>query len=133
MPEGNKTNWFTILITLSCLAVVIESFYTFFYQKNYDFIVETACDPTQEECIVRDCSNPDDCPPNQLSEFKRYYVNADDFVQCANEDCRQVCESGIIECEQITCEEDEEYSESCSMIGETMEEMETLETETAPL
>jgi len=106
-------NWFLWLISISCLAVILGAFYFFYYQKNYDFIVEVACDSTIEECTQRDCTNPDDCPPNGLSDFKRYTVNAGDFEKCENEDCAVACESGIIECELQQCEEDPDYGEYC--------------------
>ena len=114
MPkEEKKINWFLWLIGLSCLAVITVSFYSFYFKKNYDFIVETPCDATKEECFQRDCTNPDDCPPNGLSSFKRYSLNANDFAKCENEDCTKACESGAIKCEQIKCAVDTETGESC--------------------
>lgn len=117
MTEGEKkSDWFLWLIGLSCLAAIGCAFYFFYYQKDYDFIVETACDPTKETCFQRDCANPDDCPPNGLSEFKRYSLNAGDFHACENEDCTAACETGKIKCEPIECAEDEEMGESCSVL-----------------
>lgn len=121
--KGQKTNWFLILIGLSCLAVIAVTFYSFYFQKNYDFFVETACDPTIEECFERDCTNPADCPPNGYSHFKRYTLNASDFSQCENEDCKNACETGAIECEQSACEENEEWGETC-VSPETLAEIE---------
>jgi hypothetical protein len=106
-------NWFLWLISISCLAVILGAFYFFYYQKDYDFIVEVACDPTVESCTERDCTNPDDCPPNGLSDFKRYSVPASDFEKCENEDCTTACEMGIIECELQECEEAPDYGEYC--------------------
>ena len=114
--EGKKSDWFLWLIGISCLLAIFVSFYFFYFKKDYDFIVEVACDPSQEVCFQRDCTNPDDCPPNELSDFKRYSLNAGDFKMCENEDCTTVCESGTIECEPIECEEDEEMGESCSLL-----------------
>ena len=118
MPEGEdkKSNWFLWLIGISCLIAVIISFYFFYFKKDYDFIVEVACDPSRETCFQRDCSNPDDCPPNGLSDFKRYSLNAKDFKTCENEDCTKVCETGLIKCESVECTEDEEVGESCSTL-----------------
>lgn len=113
MPEEKKSDWFLWLIGLSCLTVIAVSFYFFYFQKDYDFIVETACDPLKEECFQRDCTNPDDCPPNGLSSFKRYSLKASDFQFCENEDCTTACESGQINCERIKCEEDIDFGESC--------------------
>ena len=75
------------------------------------------CDPSKETCTQRDCTNPDDCPPNGLSDFKRYNLNANDFKICENEDCTNACENGTIKCEPIECAEDEEMGETCSAFG----------------
>ncbi len=111
--EIKSNSWFLYLIGLSCLTVVAVSFYIFYFQKDYDFIVETQCDPTVEECFYRDCTNPSDCPPNGLSEFKRYSLSAHDYDMCLNEDCALFCESDGSKCESIQCTPDEEFGESC--------------------
>lgn len=118
MPEGEdkKSDWFLWLIGISCLIAVVVSFYFFYFKKDYNFIVETACDTSKETCFQRDCSNPDDCPPNGLSDFKRYSLNAGDFNKCENEDCTNACENGTIKCEPIKCTEDLEVGESCSSL-----------------
>jgi hypothetical protein len=117
MSEGDKkSDWFLWLIGVSCLAAIFVSFYFFYFKKDYDFIVEVACDPLKEICFQRDCSNPDDCPPNELSDFKRYSLNAGDFNKCANEDCTEACESGAIKCEPVPCEENLDAGESCSSL-----------------
>jgi len=113
--EEKKFNWFIFLISLSCLAVISSSFYFFYYKKDYNFIVEVSCDITKEICFQRDCSNLDDCPPNGLSDFKRYSLNAADFAKCENEDCTLACETKAIECEQIECVVDEIIGETCSI------------------
>jgi len=114
MPEEDKKlNWFIILTILCVVAVVGSSFYVFFFQKKYDFIIETTCNPEEEVCLQRDCTNPEDCPPNELSIFKRYSLNANDFKSCENEDCTEACLSGAIECELLECVEDPEYGETC--------------------
>ena len=120
MLEGDdkKTDWFLWLIGISCLVTVVATFYFFYYKKDYDFIVEVACDTSKETCFQRDCSNPDDCPPNGLSDFKRYSLQAADFAMCENEDCASICETGSIKCEPIECSEDETIGESCSSISE---------------
>jgi hypothetical protein len=125
MPEGDKkeNNVFLYLLLGLCLVAIAVSFYFFYFKKDYEFIVEVACDPTKETCIQRDCTNPDDCPPNGLSDFKRYSLNAGDFEMCENEDCTNACESGAIKCEPIQCAEDELAGESCSTL-ESPEEVE---------
>ncbi len=117
MPkEDKKSNWFLWLIGISCLTVILCAFYFFYYKKDYEFIVEVVCDPSKEICSQRDCSNPDDCPPNGLSDFKRFSLEASDFKMCVNEDCTNACENGTIKCEPIECAEDEEMGESCGSL-----------------
>lgn len=136
IEEGNneknflKENYFLILIFISIIVVVILSFYNFYIKKNFDFIVETSCNPDIEECTYRDCTNRDDCPPNQLSTFKRYVLKANDFLKCPNEDCKELCEKGEIKCELLSCEEDLEYREYCEPIEIENEEGALEEVET---
>jgi len=115
MPEEKeKVNWFLWLIEASCLAVIIGAFYFFYYKQDYDFIVEVPCDISKETCFQRDCSEPDSCPPNELSDFKRYAISAGDFQVCENENCANVCENKIIKCEPLECTEDIIMGESCA-------------------
>ena len=100
------------MIAIFALAIFV-SFYFLYFEKRYDFIIEVPCDPREEECFERDCSNPDDCPPKELSNFKRYVLDAKDFRYCANEDCEEACEGGLIQCAQLECEVDEIYGEYC--------------------
>ena len=116
MPEvaEPKINWFLWIIGLSSLAVISSSFYFFYFKKEYEFIVETSCDPLIEACFQRDCSDSNNCPPNALSDFKRYTLKAKDYSMCKQEDCSEVCENNTIMCTQVECVEDLEYGESCS-------------------
>ncbi len=107
---------FTILNIVLFLSVMVSSFYFFYIKKNFKFIVETTCDPSIEQCFLRDCTNADDCPPNGFSQFKRYELNTNDFKYCTNEDCKIACESKQIKCEPIACSEDVESGESCSSL-----------------
>ena len=111
--EKKSNNWFLVIMIVCCVIVVLVSFYFFYFKKDFDFIVETQCDPSVEECFERDCTNPDDCPPNGLSDFKRYRLNANDFKACVNEDCTQACETGAIKCTQVACTENTDVGESC--------------------
>lgn len=68
MPEETKThNVFLYILLASCAVVIATSFYFFYFKKDYDFIVETSCDNTKEDCFYRDCSIDGECPPNNLS------------------------------------------------------------------
>jgi hypothetical protein len=118
MEEQEKHNIFLYLLLGGIFIAVAASFYFFYFKKDFDFIVEVACDPAKEECIQRDCTNPDDCPPNGYSDFKRYTLNANDFEYCKDEDCKSVCENNEIKCTQIACIPDEEMGETCSTVEE---------------
>jgi hypothetical protein len=113
--DDNKTNWLLWSINISCLVGILCALYFLYFKKDYDFVVEVACDPTKEICFERNCSNPDDCPPNKLSDFKRYILKARDFSMCENENCASVCENGTIKCKPIKCVENLDDGESCSV------------------
>lgn len=119
----------TIINIVLFLSAIGSSFYFFYIKKDFDFIVEVTCDTSLEQCIQRDCTNPDDCPPNGLSDFKRYTLSAKDFEYCPNEDCTIACESGTIQCEKEECIEDEEYGETCSVFPMEIISEEILDTE----
>ena len=105
---------FSVFALVVFSSVIISNFYFFYFKKDYEFIVESFRDSTLEQCFERDCTNPDDCPANGFSTFKRYSLNANDFQYCENEDCTLACESEQIECEQIECEPDPEFGENCT-------------------
>lgn len=111
--EKRKNNWFIIIISLCCLAVIFSSFYFFYFKKQFNFIIEVSCDSGKEQCFNRSCAVEGDCPPNNLSVFKRYSLKASDFKYCENEDCKVACESGQIKCEPVPCENDIGLEESC--------------------
>ncbi len=111
--QKKPKTWLMQTLIICCLLSIVVSFYFFYYKKDFDFIVEVTCDKTKETCFERDCSNPDDCPPNGLSDFKRYSLKASDFDKCKNEDCASVCASGEIKCTAVKCEPDTETGESC--------------------
>lgn len=106
---------FTIINILIFVSVIGVNFYFLFFKKDFPFFVEVSCDEAREQCFKRDCSNPDDCPPNALSTFKRYSIKANDFKYCANEDCTEACATGQIKCTQIKCIKDSEtdWQELC--------------------
>ncbi len=104
---------FTIINIILFIGAIVACFYFFYFKKDFNFIVETSCDITKEECFVRDCTNPDNCPPNGLEEFKRYSLSAKDFKYCKLQDCSGVCGDGTIECRSIECNENEDTGEFC--------------------
>jgi hypothetical protein len=107
MPEEESKghNVFLYILLLSCFAVVLSSFYNFYFRKNYDFIVETSCDQTKESCFYRDCDVEGSCPPNNLSYYNEYTINAKDFYLCKDEDCTEAINSGLINAEKTECAE----------------------------
>ncbi len=114
LEENPKySNLFLNILVFGCVLSVIASFYFFYYRKDYDFIVEVPCNITQETCFQRDCRGDNYCPPNGLSNFKRYSLKAGDFQACGNEDCAYACSTGAIKCEPVECQEDLEVGEFC--------------------
>lgn len=91
------------VFTLSFLFVIGTVFYRYIYTKNYDYLIEASCDPLVENCFFRDCTNTDDCPPNELSIYKQWTIKAYDFPKCADNSCKSECESGQIACISIPC------------------------------
>jgi len=103
-----ESNFFVYVLLVGVFLVIITSFYSFYFKKNYDFFVETMCNPEIETCFFRDCeNNPDECPPNNLSYYNQYTIKAKDFSACKNEDCKEVCELGLIKCTKTECTEND--------------------------
>jgi hypothetical protein len=98
----------SILFLVALVAPVFSSFYKYYFTQNYDYLVEAECNPEIEICYIRDCSNPDDCPPNGYEEYKQYYLKAYDFKKCSDNSCKTECENDAIDCEEIVCGEFEE-------------------------
>jgi hypothetical protein len=94
---------FAVIIVMT-IAVIFNSFYKFYFQKDYEFIVEAPCDPTEQICFIRSCDD-EECPPNQLEHYRIFALNAADFEQCSNDSCLSECTVGVIECEEILCGE----------------------------
>jgi len=111
MTPTNKEGGSKVLVILAVISFILtigSSWYQYSYKKNYDYLVEAACDPTIENCFFRDCeASPDDCPPNQLSYYKEYLVKAYDFPSCTDGTCLEQCMSGSIQCKENLCSETE--------------------------
>lgn len=115
MANSIKGFGFLTLLVVVLAAPVISSFYKYYYLKDYNFIIEAECDSKKEICFTRDCSNPDECPPNGLSEYKEFYIKAYDFAKCTDDYCTEECKNGTIQCEQIEC--DSEAGDDCTTIN----------------
>ncbi len=115
MPEEDikSHNTFIYILLFSCFVVVAVSFYNFYLKKDYYFIVETNCDSTSETCFYRDCSIADECPPNNLSYYSKYTINANDFAMCENEDCTNFCKENADSCVKTECTEEDIEGELC--------------------
>ncbi len=99
--------FFTFLFVIT----VAKGFYVIYLAKDFDYTVEAPCDQNSEKCFVRDCSNPDDCPPNQLETYKEYTIKAKDFGRCSDNSCENICNSESNTCTPIECGDDP--SDSC--------------------
>ncbi len=112
--EENSHNLFLYVLLGGCILVILSSFYFFYFKKKFDFIIETNCNPETETCFHRDCTNPDDCPPNGFSNYNKYYLRASDFKACGiNEDCTEACANGKIKCSKIECTENDLLDGNC--------------------
>jgi hypothetical protein len=114
MPEEeNKHNIFLSTLIVFVFIAIASSFYLFYFKKDFDFITETKCNPESETCFYRDCTNPDDCPPNNLSYYNQYLVKANDFDICVNEDCTDACTNRLIDCVKLQCTDEDINNEVC--------------------
>ena len=110
-----------VLLSLMVVVGILATGWRFFIEKQYDFVVESSCNPDSETCFYRDCSVEGDCPPNGLELYKTYVVSAADFKQCSDNSCETQCADGSIECELVACgssEEDECYAPEGDTSGE---------------
>lgn len=104
-----------IAFFLTTLGLVIAfSFLRFYVFKNYDIIIETECNPETGNCFTRDCES-EDCPPNGLSNYKKYIIKGFQFDKCDHAgNCAKFC-SNIKNCEPIEC--DTEAGDLCSNLN----------------
>lgn len=107
--QASRTGIFMFLLLSVVLMLPIASgFYKYFYVKDYIYLIESKCDPSNETCFIRDCSIIDECPPNQYSEYKMFNVTASDFEKCNENSCEKECKNNLIECISIPCGASEE-------------------------
>ncbi len=99
---------FLALVFILLVLPIAFSYYKYYYTKDYDYIVEANCDPFIEICFSRDCSLPDECPPNGLSNYKMFIVKGYDFNKCLDNSCEDECSNNLINCTTITCGDSDE-------------------------
>lgn len=96
--SSKRSHYFEIACFLAVAIVLIFPFKKFVLDRDFFYVVEVPCDPQKETCLYRDCST-DECPPNQLNDYKRYKISARDFSICRSESCYLECEARKIMCE----------------------------------
>lgn len=122
--DKDSSNLFLYILLASVLIVIVASFYSFYFKKNYDFFIETECNPETETCFFRDCENdPDICPPNNFSYYNQYTIKAKDFKVCKNEDCKEACGLGLIQCIKTECTDNDVIDGICSQPSKTNDEL----------
>jgi|GEM_PF-1011281 hypothetical protein len=99
------------LLAVSVLVVIVATADKFLVERDYYFSLEAQCDPTERSCFVRDCA-VDECPPNELENYRIFEVAAADFDFCSENDCLRECESGKVRCMEVEC--DENADDACS-------------------
>ena len=92
-----------VVFLLLLVATIFRGMYVYYVSKEYYYVVEAFCDSASEKCFERDCSVQDDCPPNGLSIYKKYFIKAHDFATCTDNSCANVCAQTQGICAQIIC------------------------------
>lgn len=97
-----------IVFLSSLLIVFLGSFFRYYYLKEFLVQIEIPCDPIVELCYERDCSIEDECPPNELSNYRLFEMSGSDFSQCDERDsCEDVCKNSNSTCIEIVCDSNE--------------------------
>jgi hypothetical protein len=104
---------FSWILFLMAISALIANYYFFYNKKEYDFLVEAPCDPNQNPCFLRDCSD-DGCPPNNLSKYRIFHMSGSDFEKCVDDSCLYECETNKISCTEQIC--NSELDEVCSAL-----------------
>lgn len=115
---------FAVFILFSILAIFV-AFNKYLVAKDYIYLVEAHCDSKTEICHTRDCSNIDDCPPNNFTDYKLFEINALDYRKCYDNSCRFKCDMGTITCIEILCGESED--DKCSEPNNTTDDLDVTE------
>ncbi len=96
-----------IIFSILLAATIARGFYVLYYTRDYDYLIEAKCDPTIETCFHRSCADsPADCPPNNLDDYKQFYIKAYDFAKCRDNSCSNLCASNSGMCKELKCGDD---------------------------
>jgi hypothetical protein len=95
------------IISVFTLVAICSTAYIFLVQKEYDFVIESPCDPSTDTCFYRDCT-VEECPPNGLEYYRIFSLSARDFATCADSSCLPECSTGAVACVETLCGESEE-------------------------
>ena len=94
---------FLFVIAALVVAAIAATGYRYLVRGDFPFYVEAPCDPEAMTCFVRDCFDPDSCPPNGLAAYRSFRVSASDFARCGDNSCLNLCASGDGRCVEIAC------------------------------
>lgn len=113
---GNRI--FYVILALLILGSIGATFYKIVWQKNYQIVAETSCDPqTEQGCYVWTCDPADDetCPADEaerVSYYKMVSKTASEIALCeASEEklgCGEElsCTDGEENCSYLYCDPD---------------------------
>ncbi len=113
--------FFILLIACLVAAVTGVSYYRYVVERNFVIQVNTACNPSAEQCFISDCSPADDlsCP---VGPYKKIDILDAGAPPCLEEhSCSDFTCGGIASCNETYCSsENLGDGESCaSTTGET--------------
>lgn len=96
-----------IFFFLSLGIAILASIMRYMVVKDFIVHIETPCDPELELCFYRDCET-DDCPSNNLSNYRTFELPGYEFAQCINTDgCEYVCRNFDNVCVETVCNPEE--------------------------
>ncbi len=102
-----------LVFTIISLSLVFMTAYTkYIFAQDYTFRIEATCNPQQQTCFVRDCT--ESCPPNQLPVYSAYKISASDYSECTTNGCENICQNEDKSnlCKEIVC--NAQNGDSCS-------------------
>jgi len=94
----NSGRLINIIFVAVFITVILGAIQRYYFIKEYMFTIEVPCDTASEHCFHRDCST-DDCPPNNLEDYRVFEMRAKRYDACSADDCANYCKSnnGCIE------------------------------------